>query len=368
MDQALDDKDKLKNAEKTIVEILTTCNTAQRTELKKVFKKQTKENLLQVLREELTNGNFLDLTLVMLREPLAFDIDMINVFIKDENRWPILIGLLIQKSKKDLQMIEEKYENRKFACLLLYRGCFFFFTFTTLFLEEFVTDRIPEHILLVKSFLNTKECSQILSGYQDVKDIHGFETFFSALWGFFQFSAIWAAENVFSLLSPGALYTQIIHSILSLKILNFVPVFHQSIEKTIRNEVYGNYADILFVLLKSQDETDEDSDIRLAANVLMKTAEDPKAFQKTLLETIAEESVVGIREICEAVRQMYQVELIDVVDEIFGPDDQAFKAALAACDDTAFFMAGCLNDALESQDDEALMRILVARSEVNFLT
>ena len=115
MDQALDDKDKLKNAEKTIVEILTTCNTAQRTELKKVFKKQTKENLLQVLREELTNGNFLDLTLVMLREPLAFDIDMINVFIKDENRWPALIGLLIQKSKKDLQMIEEKYENRKFA-------------------------------------------------------------------------------------------------------------------------------------------------------------------------------------------------------------------------------------------------------------
>ena len=120
--------------------------------------------------------------------------------------------------------------------------------------------------------------------------------------------------------------------------------------------------------MKSQDETDEDSDIRLAANVLMKTAEDPKAFQKTLLETIAEESVVGIREICEAVRQMYQVELIDVVDEIFGPDDQAFKAAIAACDDTAFFMAGGLNDALESQDDEALMRILVARSEVNILT
>ena len=120
--------------------------------------------------------------------------------------------------------------------------------------------------------------------------------------------------------------------------------------------------------MKSQDETDEDSDIRLAANVLMKTAEDPKAFQKTLLETIAEESVVGIREICEAVRQMYQVELIDVVDEILGPDDQAFKAAVAACDDTAFFMAGCLNDALESQDDEALMRILVARSEVNILT
>ena len=168
MDQALDDKDKLKNAEKTIVEILTTCNTAQRTELKKVFKKQTKENLLQVLREELTNGNFLDLTLVMLREPLAFDIDMINVFIKDENRWPALIGLLIQKSKKDLQMIEEKYENRKFAyfCIVEFwtRLFFLFHFYDFLFLEEFVTDRIPEHILLVKSFLNTKECSQILSG------------------------------------------------------------------------------------------------------------------------------------------------------------------------------------------------------------
>ena len=116
LDQALDDKGILK-AEKTIVEILCSCNAAQRMELKKVFKSQTKENLLQVLREELTNGDFLDLTLVMLREPLAFDIDMINVFIEDENRWPALIGLLIQKSKKELQMIEEKYENRK---------CFFF--------------------------------------------------------------------------------------------------------------------------------------------------------------------------------------------------------------------------------------------------
>ena len=112
LDQALDDKGILK-AEKTIVEILCSCNAAQRMELKKVFKSQTKENLLQVLREELTNGNFLDLTLVMLREPLAFDIDMINVFIEDENRWPALIGLLMQKSKKELQMIEEKYENRK---------------------------------------------------------------------------------------------------------------------------------------------------------------------------------------------------------------------------------------------------------------
>ena len=366
MDQALDDKDKLKNAEKTIVEILTTCNTAQRTELKKVFKKQTKENLLQVLREELTNGNFLDLTLVMLREPLAFDIDMINVFIKDENRWPALIGLLIQKSKKDLQMIEEKYENRKFAYFCI-EAVFSFSLLQRCFLKN--SSQVGFRNIFCSSNLSWTQKNVLKSCQdQDVKDIHGFETFFSGFWGFFQFVVIWAAENVFSLLSPGALYTQIIHSILSLKILNFVPVFHQSIEKKIRNEVYGNYADILFVLLKSQDETDEDSDIRLAANVLMKTAEDPKAFQKTLLETIAEESVVGIREICEAVRQMYQVELIDVVDEIFGPDDQAFKAAIAACDDTAFFMAGCLNDALESQDDEALMRILVARSEVNILT
>ena len=109
LDQALDDRVE----EKTIVEILCSCNTQQRTELKKVFKSQTKENLLQVLREELGEGNFLELTLVMLREPLAFDIDMINVFMKDENRWPALIGLLIQKSKKDLEMIEEKYENRE---------------------------------------------------------------------------------------------------------------------------------------------------------------------------------------------------------------------------------------------------------------
>ena len=144
----------------------------------------------------------------------------------------------------------------------------------------------------------------------------------------------------------------------------FFSVFHQSIEDKIRNEVFGHYADILFLLLKSKETTDEDSDIRLAANVLMKTAEDPKSFQKALLETIAEESANGIREICEAVRQMYQVELIDVIDDTL-PEDEAFKSAIAACDDTAFFFAGCLNDALESQDDEAFMRILVDRSEVS---
>ena len=164
LDQALDDKGILK-AEKTIVEILCSCNAAQRMELKKVFKSQTKENLLQVLREELTNGDFLDLTLVMLREPLAFDIDMINVFIEDENRWPALIGLLIQKSKKELQMIEQKYENRKcffFPSLLSYN----FFTFATfrtfphfadsvlhLFHEEFVARRIPELRRVYLNFL-----------------------------------------------------------------------------------------------------------------------------------------------------------------------------------------------------------------------
>ena len=37
---------------------------------------------------------------------------------------------------------------------------------------------------------------------------------------------------------------------------------------------------------------------------------------------------------------------------------------VAACDDTAFFFAGCIQDALREKDDDWMMRILVGRSEV----
>lgn len=67
--------------ERTIIDVLTSCNSKQRSELKKTFKSRTKEDLLLVVRQELS-GNFLELVLVLLRDPLAFDIDLINIFLK----------------------------------------------------------------------------------------------------------------------------------------------------------------------------------------------------------------------------------------------------------------------------------------------
>ena len=78
LDKALDGQ---KLDEEAIVKVLCNCNSTQRSELKKLFKMQTKEDLLLVIRETLS-GDFLELTLVMLREPLAFDIDLINVFLQ----------------------------------------------------------------------------------------------------------------------------------------------------------------------------------------------------------------------------------------------------------------------------------------------
>ena len=41
---------------------------------------------------------------------------------------------------------------------------------------------------------------------------------------------------------------------------------------------------------------------------------------------------------------------------------------VAACDDTAFFFAGCIHDCLNQDDDDCLMRIMIARSEVKILS
>ena len=67
--------------EATIIDILCSCNWSQRGQLKKSFKSTTKEDLLLVMREELS-GNFLELALALLREPLAFHIDLVNVLLK----------------------------------------------------------------------------------------------------------------------------------------------------------------------------------------------------------------------------------------------------------------------------------------------
>ena len=70
------------------------------------------EDLLKVMREEL-DGDFLELALGLFRDPLAFDIDAINVFLEEEKRWPSLIGLLINKPPEQLSSIAEKFVSRK---------------------------------------------------------------------------------------------------------------------------------------------------------------------------------------------------------------------------------------------------------------
>ena len=79
--------------EETIIDILCNCNQSQRSQLKQSFKSITKEDLLLVMREELS-GNFLELSLAMLREPLAFHIDLINVLLKVCN---FMIDVILQR-------------------------------------------------------------------------------------------------------------------------------------------------------------------------------------------------------------------------------------------------------------------------------
>ena len=67
--------------EQAIIDVLWSCNSQQRTELKKLFKSETKEDLMVVIKEELS-GDFLSLCLALLRDPLAFDLDTINVLLK----------------------------------------------------------------------------------------------------------------------------------------------------------------------------------------------------------------------------------------------------------------------------------------------
>ena len=93
--------------EETIIDILCNCNQSQRSQLKQSFKSITKEDLLLVMREELS-GNFLELSLAMLREPLAFHIDLINVLLKVCN---FMINIIILQRFQCLYKISLFYEK-----------------------------------------------------------------------------------------------------------------------------------------------------------------------------------------------------------------------------------------------------------------
>ena len=66
----------------------------------------------------------------------------------------------------------------------------------------------------------------------------------------------------------------------------------------------------------------------LLFQTIIEDADNPKDFKKTLLKIIKSASHEEIREICEALRQMYEIELIDVIDEVCPIEQQEpFKAA-----------------------------------------
>ena len=99
--------------EETIIDILCNCNQSQRSQLKQSFKSITKEDLLLVMREELS-GNFLELSLAMLREPLAFHIDLINVLLKVCN---FMIDIILQRFQC---YIKSAYFMRNKSCENMY--------------------------------------------------------------------------------------------------------------------------------------------------------------------------------------------------------------------------------------------------------
>ena len=59
----------------------------------------------------------------------------------------------------------------------------------------------------------------------------------------------------------------------------------------------------------------------------MRETEDPNGFKEALLQLFETNEHEEIRETCEAIRQMYQVDLIDVVADILEKDSEPYKAA-----------------------------------------
>ena len=63
----------------------------------------------------------------------------------------------------------------------------------------------------------------------------------------------------------------------------------------------------------------------------MRETDDPESFKEVLLEFLQANEQERIRETCEAIRQMYEVELIDVINDVFEGQDQLSEAFEAAC-------------------------------------
>ena len=134
--------------ESAIIDILCSCNWSQRGHLKKLFKSTTKEDLLLVMREELS-GNFLELALALLREPLAFHIDLVNVLLKVHiiyyqetalKYYVVFAKLLIKSGEKFACCKDQAFIN---AVFIIYLFCsnkrvnFEYFNYHIVFIQTF---------------------------------------------------------------------------------------------------------------------------------------------------------------------------------------------------------------------------------------
>lgn len=64
----------------------------------------------------------------------------------------------------------------------------------------------------------------------------------------------------------------------------------------------------------------------------MRDADSTQDFKEGLIKMIKYETHSTIREVCEAISQMYDVELIDVIEDVLEERDQdPFKAASKNC-------------------------------------
>ena len=61
----------------------------------------------------------------------------------------------------------------------------------------------------------------------------------------------------------------------------------------------------------------------------MKETDDPDVFEEKLLEFLQINEAEEIREVCEAIRQMYDIDLIDVINDVIHDEERSepFTAA-----------------------------------------
>lgn len=148
--------------------------------------------------------------------------------------------------------------------------------------------------------------------------------------------------------------------------------FKEKLQVRLKDDTKEAYREVLMALFSGNREPGKDINPDQAqqdAEELMELSSNQEKFKEFLLLLFEKRNSNQIREICEAFRQVFDKELTDVTEELFSDeqDHVAYNALLAGCDDTAYFFASCIYNSFDGigTDDACLIRLLVARSEVD---